>query len=164
MLFFFFFFNDTATTEIYTLSLHDALPIWGSRRARCAGTGRCCWRSYAPCRALADRRCAHHAPGHRPLPRGPYGAPSVPAPGPPWQPFGTRPGARGRAGRRFDRDRRARYATAAETGTGRRCETPALLAATPARAAADTGTPCRARSSQMLWMPRARADSRPTAP
>src|SRR3989475_7685326 len=27
-----FFFNDTATTEIYTLSLHDALPIWGSRR------------------------------------------------------------------------------------------------------------------------------------
>src|SRR3712207_7182885 len=31
----FFFFNDTATTEIYTLSLHDALPIWrvGSRSA-----------------------------------------------------------------------------------------------------------------------------------
>src|SRR5258708_28536105 len=28
-----FFFNDTATTEIYTLSLHDALPIWP----------RCCW-------------------------------------------------------------------------------------------------------------------------
>src|SRR5258708_29869771 len=27
MIFFFFFFNDTATTEIYTLSLHDALPI-----------------------------------------------------------------------------------------------------------------------------------------
>src|SRR2546425_10757435 len=26
--FFFFFFNDTATTEIYTLSLHDALPIY----------------------------------------------------------------------------------------------------------------------------------------
>src|SRR5271166_4751674 len=25
-----FFFNDTATTEIYTLSLHDALPIWHS--------------------------------------------------------------------------------------------------------------------------------------
>ena len=25
---FFFFFNDPATTEIYTLSLHDALPIW----------------------------------------------------------------------------------------------------------------------------------------
>src|SRR5256885_5595680 len=28
MNFLFFFFNDTATTEIYTLSLHDALPIW----------------------------------------------------------------------------------------------------------------------------------------
>src|SRR3712207_7921532 len=26
-----FFFNDTATTEIYTLSLHDALPIFGKR-------------------------------------------------------------------------------------------------------------------------------------
>src|SRR3712207_6989086 len=34
-----FFFNDTATTEIYTLSLHDALPI----SARCsAGGGRSC--------------------------------------------------------------------------------------------------------------------------
>src|SRR3712207_8829295 len=31
---FFFFFNDTATTEIYTLSLHDALPI-----CRCARSG-----------------------------------------------------------------------------------------------------------------------------
>src|SRR2546422_1862564 len=31
----FFFFNDTATTEIYTLSLHDALPIWfGGRVGR----------------------------------------------------------------------------------------------------------------------------------
>src|SRR5438552_13992964 len=32
----FFFFNVTATTEIYTLSLHDALPIWsfqGNQRA-----------------------------------------------------------------------------------------------------------------------------------
>src|SRR5256885_4362791 len=31
--FFFFFFNDTATTEIYTLSLHDALPISGAATA-----------------------------------------------------------------------------------------------------------------------------------
>ena len=30
---FFFFFNDTATTEIYTLSLHDALPIFISKVA-----------------------------------------------------------------------------------------------------------------------------------
>src|SRR3712207_6880540 len=49
----FFFFNDTATTEIYTLSLHDALPIspfwapasarkatrWSRSRARRPGTG-----------------------------------------------------------------------------------------------------------------------------
>src|SRR3712207_7728052 len=30
MIMMFFFFNDTATTEIYTLSLHDALPISGA--------------------------------------------------------------------------------------------------------------------------------------
>ena len=30
----FFFFNDTATTEIYTLSLHDALPISSSKGVR----------------------------------------------------------------------------------------------------------------------------------
>src|SRR5258708_33231869 len=30
----FFFFNDTATTEIYTLSLHDALPIFRTRHRR----------------------------------------------------------------------------------------------------------------------------------
>src|SRR2546422_5868536 len=34
----FFFFNDTATTEIYTLSLHDALPICPPGAA-CAATG-----------------------------------------------------------------------------------------------------------------------------
>src|SRR3712207_7257745 len=37
----FFFFNDTATTEIYTLSLHDALPI--SRATNCStGSARRC--------------------------------------------------------------------------------------------------------------------------
>ena len=30
-----FFFNDTATTEIYTLSLHDALPICFEEHGRC---------------------------------------------------------------------------------------------------------------------------------
>src|SRR5690348_18001314 len=30
-IYFLFFFNDTATTEIYTLSLHDALPIFAGR-------------------------------------------------------------------------------------------------------------------------------------
>ena len=33
----FFFFNDTATTEIYTLSLHDALPIYAPRPAKFSG-------------------------------------------------------------------------------------------------------------------------------
>src|SRR5256885_9689654 len=32
--FIFFFFNDTATTEIYTLSLHDALPIYAKHNAK----------------------------------------------------------------------------------------------------------------------------------
>src|SRR5258708_39025493 len=34
LFFSFFFFNDTATTEIYTLSLHDALPIFSPFTAR----------------------------------------------------------------------------------------------------------------------------------
>src|SRR3982750_5059587 len=34
LFFWFFCFNDTATTEIYTLSLHDALPIWWQRSLR----------------------------------------------------------------------------------------------------------------------------------
>src|SRR5258708_8952860 len=50
----FFFFNDTATTEIYTLSLHDALPI--------------CHRSAACARRRRDetRSCVHTQlrPGH----------------------------------------------------------------------------------------------------
>src|SRR2546427_10176760 len=43
LVFFLFFFNDTATTEIYTLSLHDALPIsWakGNRARRAVKEGR----------------------------------------------------------------------------------------------------------------------------
>src|SRR5215475_2973524 len=43
--FFFFFFNDTATTEIYTLSLHDALPIWTRPRCPHRYTGGRCARS-----------------------------------------------------------------------------------------------------------------------
>src|SRR5260370_42675622 len=35
----FFFFNDTATTEIYTLSLHDALPICAERSHLVVGQG-----------------------------------------------------------------------------------------------------------------------------
>src|SRR5882672_12155071 len=47
----FFFFNDTATTEIYTLSLHDALPIW--QRTSCLH-GRSPGRARWP--ATADRK------------------------------------------------------------------------------------------------------------
>src|SRR6478672_13444737 len=45
----FFFFNDTATTEIYTLSLHDALPICAacsaSWRARGSARSAAAWRA-----------------------------------------------------------------------------------------------------------------------
>src|SRR6266571_8295527 len=48
----FFFFNDTATTEIYTLSLHDALPICPARRASPRGSlaARCPARRTPPSR------------------------------------------------------------------------------------------------------------------
>src|SRR3712207_9387659 len=36
-----FFFNDTATTEIYTLSLHDALPIFTPKARTCAAGSTC---------------------------------------------------------------------------------------------------------------------------
>src|SRR5690348_17949961 len=49
---FFFFFNDTATTEIYTLSLHDALPISG--RARRQHRGRAAAGSVARAAARDD--------------------------------------------------------------------------------------------------------------
>src|SRR3989454_4279873 len=54
-MFLFFFFNDTATTEIYTLSLHDALPI--SRRGRRAGD---CGRHTAASHALGAERVRLH--------------------------------------------------------------------------------------------------------
>src|SRR2546429_6901496 len=50
---FFFFFNDTATTEIYTLSLHDALPISAESSAR---TLRCRADAASPDRTGRDRR------------------------------------------------------------------------------------------------------------
>src|SRR5256885_11045303 len=41
----FFFFNDTATTEIYALSLHDALPIYPASHGatRCCGAAATAW-------------------------------------------------------------------------------------------------------------------------
>src|SRR3712207_8260590 len=50
MRFLFFFFNDTATTEIYPLSLHDALPIsWPIPSSSRGGarSARACWRRTA---------------------------------------------------------------------------------------------------------------------
>src|SRR2546430_5901767 len=51
---FFFFFNDTATTEIYTLSLHDALPIWLSIRQAAGTTPNWCTRLPSSSTAAMD--------------------------------------------------------------------------------------------------------------
>src|SRR5260370_9168320 len=53
----FFFFNDTATTEIYTLSLHDALPIL-PRSTSCAPTGLMSTPSFSASARNAGSRCA----------------------------------------------------------------------------------------------------------
>src|ERR1041385_7021928 len=55
LLYFFCFFNDTATTEIYTLSLHDALPI-------CATT---CWGA-PPCDVTNQRGASRETEPPRP--------------------------------------------------------------------------------------------------
>src|SRR2546430_4474732 len=54
----FFFFNDTATTEIYTLSLHDALPISMARgcRARRSSRASAAPGSRRPSRLTCPRR------------------------------------------------------------------------------------------------------------
>src|SRR6266436_5586818 len=65
----FFFFNDTPTTEIYTLSLHDALPISPS-----SPPGR---HNRRPTRdTTAQRRSPGNTPAH---PRAPPRAPATPA-------------------------------------------------------------------------------------
>src|SRR2546428_13119002 len=60
----FFFFNDTATTEIYTLSLHDALPISdtlpsGLTATGLAGTGWTCVLATLTC-TRSDTRSEEH--------------------------------------------------------------------------------------------------------
>src|SRR6266850_7872647 len=55
-----FFFNDTATTEIYTLSLHDALPISGSSRT--ARAAEWAFNSHL-CVELLSRRDGHQPGG-----------------------------------------------------------------------------------------------------
>src|SRR5690349_24545168 len=60
LFFLFFFFNDTATTEIYTLSLHDALPIYGLwARARDRLRHRQARQRLHPGRQRADRSEEH---------------------------------------------------------------------------------------------------------
>src|SRR2546427_8602059 len=61
----FFFFNDTATTEIYTLSLHDALPIYPRLHRRRAHEPRAAGvvderRVTAPAEGIAVRRSEEH--------------------------------------------------------------------------------------------------------
>src|SRR5919205_156820 len=58
---FFFFFNDTATTEIYTLSLHDALPISAHVRRDHAGGARPVGRDTARAHARHPRDTEHAA-------------------------------------------------------------------------------------------------------
>src|SRR2546430_10127554 len=57
MSFSFFFFNDTATTEIYTLSLHDALPISHGKRR--------CPRTCSACSRRSRRRARERTAGRR---------------------------------------------------------------------------------------------------
>src|SRR5437868_15537470 len=60
LIFLFFFFNDTATTKIYTLSLHDALPILddagGLARRAAAPVGRAARGLPPVCRLRLDRK------------------------------------------------------------------------------------------------------------
>src|SRR5258707_14505394 len=57
---FFFFFNDTATTEIYTLSLHDALPIYRACRFARRRTSR-----RSPPAAVPESRVSWLSPLHQ---------------------------------------------------------------------------------------------------
>src|SRR6266404_5255189 len=91
----FFFFNDTATTEIYTLSLHDALPIYFSPSTSPAGQPGCAPGrttgspaaprprpgAAAPPATIAGRTARPPAAAARPapLPRLPVSAPRVTA-------------------------------------------------------------------------------------
>ena len=77
-----FFFNDTATTEIYTLSLHDALPISSAGRARDrsradragAGRGLRPSRRQVRPRGRGDRKSTRLNSSHIPLSRMPSSA------------------------------------------------------------------------------------------
>src|SRR3712207_9029785 len=63
----FFFFNDTATTEIYTLSLHDALPI--SPHCRPSSRARA-----LPVNSTTAPRSISRKPSETSVPKGPWAA------------------------------------------------------------------------------------------
>src|SRR2546427_12381524 len=91
-----FFFNDTATTEIYTLSLHDALPIsWAPATAPRSPSS---WHSAAWRRpGRTGARCVHRHAARRGAPPPPS---RPPPPGPPPPPPAQGPqGNRGPRGR-----------------------------------------------------------------
>src|SRR3712207_9266326 len=70
-----FFFNDTATTEIYTLSLHDALPILPRDAGDCQREGekyveRHMWAEHQSDRRHRQRNGQHRGVGHHVHPIG----------------------------------------------------------------------------------------------
>src|SRR2546421_11514715 len=71
----FFFFNDTATTEIYTLSLHDALPISPAAAAVTSRNSRRCIMASSLNRKIAfplsQRACPERSEGEGGTPRAP---------------------------------------------------------------------------------------------
>ena len=77
-----FFFNDTATTEIYTLSLHDALPIFilavanlgSSHRDEGGGFGRLTAKTLAYYGTTSDRKSTRLNSSHVRTPRMPSSA------------------------------------------------------------------------------------------
>src|SRR4051812_29960424 len=130
----FFFFTDTATTEIYTLSLHDALPISrGRRRRRPARGDRVVRRPAAahPRRRAPRRRArgaAHRvAAAHSVAGRRRDRTRATPAPDPGGRGMGTAGGAGRRALPRSPPGRRPRL------GGALRCRRDALGAAVPRR-------------------------------
>src|SRR5256885_17058591 len=74
----FFVFNDTATTEIYTLSLHDALPIYGPGNARrgSAKAGDGVWLDLNA--EWGMRNVSGASPGERAFPEIPHSAFAIP--------------------------------------------------------------------------------------
>src|SRR3989441_541449 len=120
----FFFFNDTATTEIYTLSLHDALPIsharWprGSTRARAArGSARPARPGRRACRAAVPRPAPRARGAGKTAPAARVPAPAATSPSS--RTRLRRRGGSGAGGRDTGRPRRASRARARTAPHGR---------------------------------------------